>query len=383
MLFSSVLATVSILAAEVTAHGMMAWPIPRVLPGDPQNGYTYARAASNRNTAVHPDPDVNCSFLPKGPVFTQVLAPGPATLDYTITAWHNGGCIAYLSTDNQQTWQKIGEDPTCGVQSINPNGRGSININIPSGTYQGVIRWSYTADNGGSPTNEIFTNCADVSVAPNGSNKHLKVELMGSIVNPEWNILLPRTPWQFQSSSCPTPGATLCAGPGSSFINQCISLAAGGGWAGGSSYYQYQCPFGATCQTVNGVDACVGGAVQPTTVGTTVSTTVKPSTTTTTTTTTTTLVTTTSRTATTATKTATTTTTTTTTIPQPTTTTPKPTTTTVRTTSTKVVSSTTSTGIINGSPCSTFGAIQCVNKVQYQCAYWSGSSTTWGAWGAC
>ncbi|KAJ3028389.1 UNVERIFIED_CONTAM: hypothetical protein HDU68_001783 [Siphonaria sp. JEL0065] len=256
------LATLTVVALyfahNTEAHGFMAWPIVRARPGDQQAGYTYARAASNRNTDSHPDPDINCSFLPKGPVFTQIMAPGAALLDYTITAFHMGGCIAYMSRDNQSTWQKIGEDPTCGVQNINTSGRGSININIPDGTYSAVIRWSYTAANGGNP-NEIFNNCADVNVSPLGSNQHLQVELMGNAAASPWTVLLPRTPWQFQSSSCSPVGSTLCAGPGSNFINQCVSLAAGGGWPGGSSYYQFQCPYGGTCQNVNGVAACVGG----------------------------------------------------------------------------------------------------------------------------
>ncbi|KAJ3018069.1 UNVERIFIED_CONTAM: hypothetical protein HDU68_011349 [Siphonaria sp. JEL0065] len=215
--------------SQVTAHGLMNWPISRIQPGDQQNGYTYGRSAANRNTGVHAHPDINCAYLPKGPVFTQVMAPGPATIDYTITAWHQGGCIVYLSRDNQQTWENIGEDPTCGVQSANPTGRGSVNVVIPDGSYQAVLRWYYLADNGGAP-NEFFNNCADVVVSPAGTNTHAKVEFLGGHKN---------------------------------FINQCVSLAAGGGWVGGSSWYAYQCPYDATCQSVNGIDTCVGGLNLP------------------------------------------------------------------------------------------------------------------------
>ncbi|KAI9347746.1 hypothetical protein BDR26DRAFT_51695 [Obelidium mucronatum] len=172
-----------------------------------------------------------------------------------------------------------------------------------------------------------------------------------------WTVVLPKTPWQFQSSSCPVAGSTLCAGPGSSFINQCVTLPAGGGWVGGSSYYQYQCPWGSTCQTVNGIDACVGGVVVPsttavTTAATTKSTTVPPSVTAPTKSTTTTTTTTTSRPPTTTTTTTTTlrptsTTTTTTTVPvtKSTTTTIKPTTSTTTTTTTTTKATATSSVI--------------------------------------
>ncbi|KAI9343120.1 hypothetical protein BDR26DRAFT_1006376 [Obelidium mucronatum] len=40
------------------------------------------------------------------------------------------------------------------------------------------------------------------------------------------------------------------------------------------------------------------------------------------------------------------------------------------------------TGSTTGA-CSTFGATQCVNHVQYQCAYYNGNTLTWGAWGSC
>ncbi|KAJ3024937.1 UNVERIFIED_CONTAM: hypothetical protein HDU68_007635 [Siphonaria sp. JEL0065] len=58
----------------------------------------------------------------------------------------------------------------------------------------------------------------------------------------------------------------------------------------------------------------------------------------------------------------------------------KSTSTTTTTTSSRT---TTAPGAIQGSPCTTFGGVQCVNKVQYQCAYWTSSGLTWGQWGTC
>ncbi|KAI9331191.1 hypothetical protein BDR26DRAFT_899439 [Obelidium mucronatum] len=219
---SAIICATILCASYVNAHGMMVWPIARPLPGDQQNGYTYARAASNRNVNLHPDSDINCSFLPKGPVFTQTMAPGPATLEFHITAFHMGGCTAYISTDNQKTWTVIGQDATCGWQSDNPSGKKSMNVMIPQGSYSAVIRWMYLADNGGAP-NEFFNNCADVVVSQSaGNNKH------------DVFPALPLSPSAFYNPSCPSAGATLCASNGSPFINQCVSLAAGGGYQGGT-----------------------------------------------------------------------------------------------------------------------------------------------------
>ncbi|KAI8609782.1 hypothetical protein BC830DRAFT_1148887 [Chytriomyces sp. MP71] len=249
-----IIITVLALVSQVSAHGMLNWPIVRIQPGDQQNGYTYSKAASNRNTNVHANPDINCSYLPKGPVFTQTMKPGPATIDYTITAWHNGGCIVYLSRDNQQTWEQIGVHGTCGIQTLNPTGRGSIPIVIPDGTYSAVLRWNWIANNGGAP-NEIYNQCADIQVSPLGSNDHKVVELATGQPTANFTTILPRTGMY---AGCSTVGATVCAG--SDFINQCVSLPAGGGWAGGMAFYQYQCPNGAQCQTMGRVDKCVGGA---------------------------------------------------------------------------------------------------------------------------
>ncbi|KAI9332077.1 putative carboxypeptidase precursor [Obelidium mucronatum] len=58
-------------------------------------------------------------------------------------------------------------------------------------------------------------------------------------------------------------------------------------------------------------------------------------------------------------------------------------TTTTTTTTTKAATTTTASGSIAGTPCTSFGAYQCVAKVQYQCAYWTGSALTWGAHGTC
>ncbi|KAJ3067504.1 hypothetical protein HDU98_009276 [Podochytrium sp. JEL0797] len=248
-------------ASQAFAHGMMTWPIMRIQPGDQQNGLTYAKSASNRNFNSHPDPDINCSYLPKGPVFTQTMAPGAATVEHAITAFHNGGCYIYLSRDNQQTWEIIGQDPTCGIKDQNPTGRGSIPVTIPSGTYSAVLRWNWVANNGGDP-NEIFNSCADIRVSPLGTNAHVKVEMNEGPLQPGY-VLLPKGTGGPYFAGCSQEGATACAGSG--FINQCVSLAAGGGYAGGINWYQFQCPFGETCQAVNGVDGCVGsgGSVGP------------------------------------------------------------------------------------------------------------------------
>ncbi|KAI9349684.1 hypothetical protein BDR26DRAFT_891750 [Obelidium mucronatum] len=82
-----------------------------------------------------------------------------------------------------------------------------------------------------------------------------------------------------------------------------------------------------------------------------------------------------------------TTTTTTTTTKKPTTTTTASVktstkTTTTTTTTTKAPATSTGTAVL-GSPCTTFGAVQCVNKARYQCAYYNSNSLTWGAFGSC
>ncbi|KAJ3235228.1 hypothetical protein HDU78_005299 [Chytriomyces hyalinus] len=249
------------IASQATAHGFMNWPITRMLPGDQQSGYSFTRTAANRNNDIHPDPDINCAYLPKGPVFTQTMAPGPATVDYTITAHHNGGCIVMLSTDGQKSWKEIGRDPTCGIQAKNPTGRGSVQVTIPDGTYSAVLRWNWVADNGGAP-NEIYNQCADIQVSPSGSNTHTKVEMMGGSTAAGFTAL-PRG--STFNSGCSQAGALKCAESNKAFINQCISIPAGGGYSGGINWYQYQCPNGATCQTSGGSDKCVGasGPVSP------------------------------------------------------------------------------------------------------------------------
>ncbi|KAJ3231046.1 hypothetical protein HDU81_004081 [Chytriomyces hyalinus] len=166
-----------------------------------------------------------------------------------------------LSTDGQKTWKEIGRDPTCGIQAKNPTGRGSVQVTIPDGTYSAVLRWNWVADNGGAP-NEIYNQCADIQVSPSGSNTHAKVEMMGGSVGAGFTAL-PRG--STFNSGCSQAGALKCAESDKAFINQCISLPAGGGYSGGINWYQYQCPIGATCQTVGGSDKCVGasGPVSP------------------------------------------------------------------------------------------------------------------------
>ncbi|KAJ3024501.1 UNVERIFIED_CONTAM: hypothetical protein HDU68_008108 [Siphonaria sp. JEL0065] len=366
MNLGNMFACLAIGVVVVSAHGTMNWPIGRPLPGDQQNGYTFARAASNRNLLIQPHPDINCSYLPKGPVFTQVMAPGLATVDYTISAWHNGGCVVFLSRDDQKTWTKIGEDPTCGISSFNPTGRGSIPVILPDGEYEAILRWHYLADNGGSP-NEFFNSCADIKVSPNGgTNQHAKVEFLGRAPDAAFKNLA-KSPSNYFDAFCPTVGSTMCSeDPG--FINQCVGLEAGGGWVGGSSWFSYQCPFGTTCHTSNGVDACVGanGNPQPTVA---VSTTAASTSTTTTTIT---PITTTSKVA------ITTTTTTTTAIPSPI---PIPTT---QTTSTTAISAST-TAVVGGGgsnatvgqSCNTFGSSQCISGTMYVCI---GQPHQWQVW---
>ncbi|KAJ3325491.1 hypothetical protein HDU76_013187 [Blyttiomyces sp. JEL0837] len=139
--------------SEVTAHGMMNWPKIRLLPGDDGNGYTYARTASHDA----------CQSLPAGAPKTPPLTGGKTTVEYTITAAHQGGCTIYL--DRGQGWEVIGSDPACGTTSHS----GSISVTIPSGDYSGVIRWYYDTNNG---SGEEFNNCADVTVSSTGSNAH-------------------------------------------------------------------------------------------------------------------------------------------------------------------------------------------------------------------
>ncbi|KAJ3009581.1 UNVERIFIED_CONTAM: hypothetical protein HDU68_002597 [Siphonaria sp. JEL0065] len=55
----------------------------------------------------------------------------------------------------------------------------------------------------------------------------------------------------------------------------------------------------------------------------------------------------------------------------------KPTTTTAGSTTTG------SSGGVQGSPCTGFGAVQCISNVQYQCVYGASSSLTWSQWGYC
>ncbi|KAJ3030314.1 UNVERIFIED_CONTAM: hypothetical protein HDU68_009467 [Siphonaria sp. JEL0065] len=401
---------IAALVSHAAAHGMMVWPVARALPQDQQNGYSYAKGAINVNLPPHPDGDKLCNYLHPGPVFTQTLTPGPAVVDWTITAFHMGGCNVYISKDNQASWTLIGSDPVCGVTTgaTTTKRSGHIPITIPSdpaGDYSAVLRWSYIADNGGQPENEAFGSCSDIRVSSTGNNTHTFWDILPT--NPgSGDGQLPKTPWQFFSTSC-SAGTTICS-ENVAFINQCISIGPSGTYNGGSGFYEYQCPEGSTCKSVNGVDACVGaGVVVPTTSAagktsttTTTTTTIAPTTTTTTTnvpkpsttsttytttakpttsTTTTTVVPTTSTTTTTTAK-LTTSTTTTTAVPTTSTTTTtnvvKPSTTsTTTTTVTKPTTTAAGASVSNGAVCTTYGSWACNNACI--CNYVAGNTLEW------
>ncbi|ORY52876.1 hypothetical protein BCR33DRAFT_761237 [Rhizoclosmatium globosum] len=233
----------------------MAWPIIRSLPQDQQDGYTFDMGAYNTNLGGNlPAYDKLCNYLPPGPVFTQTLAPGAATVDYNIMNAHQGGCIVYLSLDNQKTWTTIGSDPKCGVYAEAQSKQGSIPVTlppIPAGAtkYNAIIRWTYTANNGGAP-NEAFTSCADVVVAANGKNDHNNYLLLSQ----SESGVLPKDTNNYWDQSCQA-GSFQC-GADTRFISQCISLAASGSYGGGSSWYQYQCPKGTSCATSGSTAAC-------------------------------------------------------------------------------------------------------------------------------
>ncbi|KAI9324362.1 hypothetical protein BDR26DRAFT_881596, partial [Obelidium mucronatum] len=242
-------------ANQVAAHGILAWPITRALPQDQQQDYTFMMGAINVNLGSHPNYSSLCNYLPPGPVFTQDMTGGPATIEWNLMNSHQGGCIVYISRDNEATWQEIGRDPTCGIAPEASSKRGSIPVTIPAGDYKAVIRWYYVANNGGQPQNEAFGGWADVRVSSTGSNQHNNPLLLSQTAGSE----LPRDVPNYWDSGC-TAGSFQC-GTNKNYIAQCVSLAASGSWGGGSGWYQYQCPYGATCQRVNGVDACVGGVV--------------------------------------------------------------------------------------------------------------------------
>ncbi|KAJ3066673.1 hypothetical protein HDU98_010044 [Podochytrium sp. JEL0797] len=249
MLAASVASAV-FFVSQVAAHGIMTWPIIRMLPQDQQDGYTFSMGAENTNLGSHPAADTAiCNFLPAGPVFTQTMAPGAASIDWNIMNSHQGGCIVYLSQDGEKTWQQVGADPTCGVRTEASSGQGTIAITLPQGTYSGVLRWTYTANNGGIPE-EQFSSCSDIRVAPTGSNLRSNYLLLSQSAPSQ----LPQDGNNYWDQSCKT-GAFQC-GPNKAFIAQCVSLAASGSWTGGSSWYQYQCPHGTTCQTVSGMATC-------------------------------------------------------------------------------------------------------------------------------
>ncbi|KAI9336146.1 hypothetical protein BDR26DRAFT_501206 [Obelidium mucronatum] len=203
------------------------------------------------NLGPHPSGAKACNYLPPGPVFTQPLAPGTAKIDYNLMNAHQGGCIVYMSRDNQKTWKVIGQDKKCGVYAEAKSKQGSITVKIPAGEYKAVIRWSYVAKNGGQPQEEAFGSCADVIVsAVKGNNNHNKYLLLSQ----EEKSQLPLDSANYWDQSCKV-GSKQC-GANKNFIAQCISLAASGGWKGGSGYYQYQCPIGTSCKTTGTTAAC-------------------------------------------------------------------------------------------------------------------------------
>ncbi|KAJ3070265.1 hypothetical protein HDU99_002713, partial [Rhizoclosmatium hyalinum] len=186
------------------------------------------------------------------------LKPGDAVVDWWISAFHMGGCVVEISRDGGTTWSYIGGDARCGDKTVagpgldGQGGTGHIPVVIPavSGageSYKAVIRWYYTANNGGSPDEE-FASCSDVVVANNGNNEHT------------FHVKVPQSPWQYQQTGCEA-GALMCSDD-SAFINQCISLAKSGTWGGGSAWYAYQCPEGTTCKNNN----CVGNPVAASTI---------------------------------------------------------------------------------------------------------------------
>ncbi|KAJ3283880.1 hypothetical protein HDU79_008708 [Rhizoclosmatium sp. JEL0117] len=250
-MITAALLTLAAAATQVSAHGLMVWPITRALPGDQQQGYSYGKGAINVNLPPHPAFDISCNYLPAGPVFTQTLAPGPAVVDWTLTAFHRGGCNVTISTDNQKTWTLLGQDPTCGIPAQpGIKGSGHIPITIPpvpagQSQYSAIIRWTYTADNGGQPANEAFASCSDVIVSTKGNNTHTFMDILPTTPSSTDGVL-PKSPWQYWDTSCKTGNMMCTTNP--KFIQQCISLGASGNYNGGSSWYEYQCPEGTTCK---------------------------------------------------------------------------------------------------------------------------------------
>ncbi|ORY52875.1 hypothetical protein BCR33DRAFT_814620 [Rhizoclosmatium globosum] len=147
-------------------------------------------------------------------------------------------------------------DPKCGVVPENTSVQGSIAVKIPvipagATKYNAVIRWSYISNNGGQPANEAFGSCADVVVAANGKNDHNKYLLLAQGVDGD----LPKDSPNYWDQSCNPAGSFQC-GADTRFISQCVSLAASGGFGGGSSWYQYQCPKGTKCVTSGSNAVC-------------------------------------------------------------------------------------------------------------------------------
>ncbi|KAI9202017.1 uncharacterized protein BJ171DRAFT_477106 [Polychytrium aggregatum] len=165
-LFRAVVASIAAFSSCVEAHGRMLSPAIRLLPGDAGNGYTDANSAAYRLYAK--SDKLICHGYPQGPPQTT-LRPGKQSIHYTITAAHRGRCEVYLDLHGgQNLWQLIGADDHCADVNI---GDATMDIVIPNvKTSDGVIRWSWTADNnpGAEMQNEFFTSCADVIINGDG-----------------------------------------------------------------------------------------------------------------------------------------------------------------------------------------------------------------------
>ncbi|KAI8616405.1 hypothetical protein BC830DRAFT_1167833 [Chytriomyces sp. MP71] len=264
MLLAAIL-TATLFGFQVSGHGVATFPIIRPLPGDQQQGFTYLKGAVNVNLPPHPDYDIACNYLPPGPVFTQTLAPGPLLVDYTITAFHLGGCTVYISLDNQASCPLSTPPMSTPVGATKASGHIPVTLPpVPTGkmSYNAIIRWQYVANNGGQPANEEFDSCSDVIVSTSGSNVHSFYDILPTS-SATTDSILPKTPWQFYSSSCSPVGSKLCS-TDPNFINHCVYLAPSGTWNGASAYYEYACPHGQTCVSVDGVNDYCGTPGGPT-----------------------------------------------------------------------------------------------------------------------
>lgn len=192
----------------VNAHGMVTVPQIRLLSGDAGNGFTFARSRA-------PIPSDGCQNLPRESPWSHVMTGGSAKLSYIITAAHRGGCSVYISKYDGN-WQMIGSDPNCGQTEHS----GVINMNIPSGDYEAVLRWEYVSDNG---SGEMFENCMDVKVSSAGTN----------------NYDLPADPSMFQK--CAASDDMTCTG---------VSDHRGWSQCGPGVWVPKLCPFNTACYQI-------------------------------------------------------------------------------------------------------------------------------------